>query len=115
MDSYRSLLAWQVAHQLVIKSLRGIDDAWHPRCGALLEQLRRAVISIEANIVEGYALGTRPYLLKHARIAFGSAAEAEVLFQDAAELEYLPVTLLEDVQPLVLRSQKLLRGLLQKG
>ena len=114
MDSYRTLVAWQVAHQLVIRTLRGIEAAWQPRSRALLEQLRRAVISIEANIVEGHALNTPRYRFKHARIAFGSAAEADVLFQDAAELDYLPAALHDEGQPLLLRSQRLLRGMLRK-
>ena len=82
MDSYHSLVAWQQAHAFAIRTLRGIDDSWTPRAGAMLEQLRKAVISIEANIVEGYALNTNGYMLKHYRIAFGSAAEAEVLLGD---------------------------------
>jgi four helix bundle protein len=77
MDSYRTLDAWKLAHELCVLTLGGADDAWHPRCSELLHQLRKAVISVEANIVEGYALGTPGYRLKHYRIAFGSAAEAE--------------------------------------
>jgi four helix bundle protein len=33
-------------------------------------------VSVEANIVEGYALDTEALFRKHLRIAFGSAAEA---------------------------------------
>jgi four helix bundle protein len=115
MDSYRSLAAWQLAHAVCLQTLRGIDAAYHPRSRALFEQLRRAVISIEANIVEGYALGTRPYMLKHFRIAFGSAAESECLLRDAVELAYLPAATLDDVQPLLDRCMQTLRGLLRSS
>ncbi len=114
MDSYRSLVAWQLAHRISIATLYGIDDAYHPRSRALLEQLRRAVISIEANIVEGYALGTPRYFLKHLRIAFGSAAEAEILIQDSEELGYLPSSLVREVLPLLDECMKTLRGLIRK-
>jgi len=115
MDSYRSLVAWQLAHEVCIRTLRGIDDAYHPRSRALLEQLRRAVISIEANLVEGYALRTPGYFSKHVRIAFGSAAEAEILLRNAGELNYLPDALLGDVLPRLDRCMKTLRGLLDRG
>ena len=58
MDSYRSLDAWQLAHDLCIKTLKACDGNYHPKSRALFDQLRRAVISVETNIVEGYALGS---------------------------------------------------------
>jgi len=53
MEKYRSLVAWQRAHALVLLVLRTVDARYHPRSRALFDQLKRAVISIEANIVEG--------------------------------------------------------------
>ncbi len=41
----------------------------------LSDQIRRAAISIPANIAEGYGLGTRKQLVRTLRIAFGSALE----------------------------------------
>jgi four helix bundle protein len=64
---------------LVLLALRATDEASHPRCYALFDQLRRAAVSVEANIVEGYALGSTPQFKRHLRIALGSAAEAECL------------------------------------
>lgn len=114
MNSYRSLVAWKVAHQLSLLTLKGIDDEYHPRAGALLNQLRRAVISIEANIVEGYALGTRPYFAKHIRIAIGSAAESEILALNASDLSYLSNSLVSRMMPLLDECFRTLRGLLRK-
>jgi four helix bundle protein len=45
---------------------------------------------VEANLVEGYALGTPLQFRRHLRIAIGSAAEAECLIRTAGELGYLP-------------------------
>lgn len=60
MHKYRSLFAWQQAHKVAVLALTQCDSAFHPRSKALFDQLRRAAISVEANIVEGYALGTSP-------------------------------------------------------
>lgn len=89
MRSYRTLVAWKRAHEALLLALRATDAAYHPRAKNLFEQLRRATISIEANIVEGYALNTPGLCRRHLRIAIGSAAEAECLGRAAAELGYL--------------------------
>ncbi len=58
MDRHRSLEAWKVARRLSLTVLEQTDDHCHPKARSLFDQLRRAAVSIEANIVEGYALQT---------------------------------------------------------
>ncbi|HMA40261.1 MAG TPA: four helix bundle protein [Gemmatimonadales bacterium] len=90
MDKYRSLAVWRKAHEVVLLILRAADAHYHPRSRALFDQMRRAAISVEANVVEGYALGTSALFRRHVRIALGSAAETECLVRIAAEMNYLP-------------------------
>jgi four helix bundle protein len=73
--------------------------------------LRRAVISVEANIVEGYALGTTPLFRRHLRIAMGSAAAAECLTRAAGELLYLPDDVVEELERLLERTMAAMPGL----
>ena len=89
MHKYRSMIVWQRSHDLVLCALKETDKAYHPRSRALFDQLRRAAISVECNLVEGYALGTPPLFRRHLRIAIGSAAETESLVRTAAEMGYL--------------------------
>ena len=89
MHKYRSMIVWQRSHDLVLTALKETDKAYHPRSRALFDQLRRAAISVECNLVEGYALGTPPLFRRHLRIAIGSAAETESLVRTAAEMGYL--------------------------
>jgi four helix bundle protein len=79
-----------------------------------LDQLRRAAISVEANIVEGYALGTPLQFRRHLRIAMGSAAEAESLTRLAAEVEYLPKPATEELERLLERAMAAILGLIRK-
>src|SRR2546427_7872348 len=60
MRSYQTLVAWKRAHEALLLVLRATDAAYHPRSRSLFDQLRRATISVEANVVEGYALNTAP-------------------------------------------------------
>jgi four helix bundle protein len=114
MDSYRSMVAWQRAHEALITTLKASDQHYQPRARALFDQLRRAIISIEANIVEGYALHTPLLFRKHLRIALGSAAEAECLVRVCAEMKYLPTTTIETTQGLLDRTIRTLVGFLRK-
>jgi four helix bundle protein len=90
VNKYRSMTVWQRSHELVVCALKETDRAYHPRSRSLFDQLRRAAISVECNLVEGYALGTPPLFRRHLRIAIGSAAETESLVRTAEEMEYLP-------------------------
>jgi four helix bundle protein len=78
-------------------TLKATDNAFHPRSKSLFEQLKRAAISVEANLVEGYALRTLPLFKRHIRIAIGSAAEAETLIRAAGEASYLDPTVARDL------------------
>jgi four helix bundle protein len=114
MHKYRSLFAWQQAHQAAVLTLTKCDSCYHPRSRALFDQLRRATISVEANIVEGYALSTPLQFRRHLRIAMGSAAEAECLTRLAAEVNYLPVETTDELQGLLERAMAALHGLIRK-
>jgi four helix bundle protein len=112
MHKYRSLEAWKRAHAVLIRTLRSTDRAFHPRSRALFDQLRRAVISVEANVVEGYALGSSRQFARHLRTAVGSAAEAECLARAAAELEYLPPADVQQIETEIAGTLRVLYGLL---
>ncbi len=115
MHKYQTLEAWKRAHAAVLLTLRSTDSAYHPRARAVFDQLRRAVVSVEANIVEGYALGTVPLCRRHLRIALGSAAEAECLIRTAGELGYLPEQVTSDVEVLLGNTMRTLHGLLRSS
>src|SRR2546428_6992062 len=100
MRKYRTLVAWQRARQLALSVLKSTDGLDHPRSRAIVDQLRRAAVSVEANIVEGYALGTAAQVKRHLRIALGSVAETEILLELGAGPGYLPAEVIERIQPL---------------
>src|SRR5438876_9975565 len=115
MHKYRSLAIWRRAHELLLVTLRATDAAYHPRSRALFDQIRRSVISVEANILEGYALGTPLQFRRHLRIALGSAAEAESLIEVAEELGYLPSDVAGQLRGLLDGIIGSLYGLVRKG
>lgn len=66
---------------------------------------------MEANIVEGYALGTIGLYRKHLRIALGSAAEGECLIHLAGEMGYLPAVVVKEAEDVLGLTMRLLHGL----
>ncbi|MGH8622232.1 MAG: four helix bundle protein, partial [Burkholderiales bacterium] len=76
--------------------------------------IRRAAISVEANVVEGYALGTPALYVRHLRIAMGSAAEAECLTRLAGELGYLPESVVRQLEKVFGDTMRALHGLLRQ-
>jgi four helix bundle protein len=113
MRKYRSLIAWQRARELSLLALRATEGARHRR-SIVLDQLARAALSVELNIVEGYALGTRAQFLRHIRIAVGSAAEAECAIDIARILESLPADVTTRLAHLVDETLACLHGLLRR-
>jgi four helix bundle protein len=114
MDSYRSLEAWKKAHAAALLAHRAVPTVSQGKSFALFEQLRRAAVSVEANIVEGYALNTAGLCRRHFRIAVGSAAEAECLVRLAFELSYLERQIAEELERELGETMRLLRGLLRR-
>jgi len=113
MHSYQSLGAWQCAHRLARTVLQATDQEYRPNSAALISQLRRAVISVEANLVEGYALGTGPLFRRHLRIALGSAAEVECLVRLGSELGYFKSDTIDAVTPMIDDTVGALYGLVR--
>ena len=114
MDRHRSLEAWKVARRLSLTVLEQTDDHYHPKARSLFDQLRRAAVSIEANIVEGYALQTPAQFRRHLRIALGSAAETECMLELVASRSYLPGHISDEPLNLNARLLGLIFGLIRK-
>jgi four helix bundle protein len=79
VQSYRDLRVWQRAVELVDK-VYALSDKFPPEERfALASQLRRAAISVAANIAEGHARSTTGEFSNQLSVARGSAAEVEAL------------------------------------
>ena len=82
---FRKLLVWQRAHQLVLLIYKISESFPKSELFGLTSQIRRAVVSVPANIAEGYAAGGKGQFARYLNIAQGSLAEVEyylILCQD---------------------------------
>lgn len=113
MASYRSLLAWQRAHELLLLAYDLTKCFPQDERFALTDQLRRAALSTPANIVEGQAFGySRPFI-RHLTIAQGSLSETRYLLMVARDLGYLSPGDYGRAEALAEEDSRLLTGLRQ--
>ena len=98
--SYRDLHVWQLGVRLVIESYEvGRRLPANERFG-LTAQIRRAAVSVPANIAEGHGRSSRGDYRHHIWIAAGSLRELETLFEILAVLRYVDEKSLEKVRGL---------------
>jgi four helix bundle protein len=89
LDDYRDLRVWQVAMDLVVETYRLADLLPTRERFGVGAQIRRAAISVPANIAEGYGRMRRGEYLNHLSIARGSLKELETLLVVAERVGYL--------------------------
>ncbi|HEX8843195.1 MAG TPA: four helix bundle protein [Pyrinomonadaceae bacterium] len=86
--SFRDLLVWQKAHQFVLSVYNYSDYFPQKEIYGLTSQLRRAAISIPANIAEGFKKKSRTDKARFMNIAQGSIEECRYYLILAKDLGY---------------------------
>jgi four helix bundle protein len=86
--SFRDLIVWQKAHQLVLAVYRYSDNFPGKEMYCLIPQLRRAAISVPANIAEGFKKKSKPDKVRYMNISQGSLEEVRYYLILAADLGY---------------------------
>ncbi|MCS7150764.1 MAG: four helix bundle protein [Endomicrobia bacterium] len=89
LQGYKKLKVWQKAHQLAYKIYNFTKCFPKEEAYGITSQLRRAVLSIPTNIVEGYGRQNKRELKQFVNIALGSIAEVEYLLDFSLILGYL--------------------------
>ena len=111
---YRDLIVWQRAIDLVPVVYQFIHAFPRAEEFALSAQMRRACVSIAANIAEGQARQSRKEFRQHLAIAKGSLAELHTLFIVAQRLKYLNEEALAELELKLSAIRKPLSGLMDK-
>jgi len=87
--SYRDLELWQKAMDLVVECYGATKKLPDCELYGLISQIKRAAVSIPANVAEGQGRQHRPEFIQHLFIAYGSLTEVETHIQIARRLNYL--------------------------
>lgn len=91
IKSYKELIVWQKAIQLVKEVFILTDKFPKSELYGLVSQLRRAAVSIPSNIAEGYGRKTKKEYAQFYAIAYGSSLELETQIIIAKELRFADI------------------------
>ena len=112
MPRYTRLLAWDAARQLIRVVTAASRDCRGE--GDLVSQIRRAAISVAANIAEGAERGSLRDFARFLHIADGSNAEVQALITIAGDAELIPDAQVIAIIDQTNRVGRLIGGLLTR-
>jgi four helix bundle protein len=88
--SFRDLIVWQKSHELVLVVYQVTKRLPKEELFGLVSQMRRAAVSVAANIAEGFKKRGRADKARHMNIGQGSLEELRYYFILCRDLGYLP-------------------------
>ena len=89
MASYRDLKVWQMSMDLAVEIYHVTDDFPPSERYGLVQQMRRAVVSIPSNIAEGYGRRTARQRYSFLENSLGSLFEIETQTELSMRLGFL--------------------------
>ncbi|MBI5196200.1 MAG: four helix bundle protein [Nitrospirae bacterium] len=112
MESYQELEVWKKAIELVTEIYKITKTFPNEEIYALTNQIRRAAISIPANIAEGWGRNMTKEYIQFLRIARGSLLELETHLIVSKNLQYLNSQALEIILQKTQEINKMLNSFL---
>ena len=89
VERFEDLIAWEKSMDLAVAIYEVTGKRPFSRDFALMDQIRRAAISVPANVAEGFDRGSRAEFHRFLSIAKGSCAELRSHIHLAKRLGYL--------------------------
>lgn len=113
--SFTDLKVWQEGHQLVILIYRNTKNFPREEIYSLIDQMRRAVVSITSNIAEGFGRQSYKEKIQFYYLAQGSLTELKNQLLIARDLKYLSERDFQEIAKKANEVHKLLQGLITKS
>lgn len=113
--SFTDLNAWKEGHKLVLMVYRITDDFPKKETYSLIDQMRRAAVSITSNIAEGFSRRGLKEKIQFYAVSSGSLTELQNQVIVSKDIGYLPEKSLEDIQNQLTIVQKLINGLIKSA
>lgn len=111
MQRFTELLVWQKSHALVLRVYSVSKSFPREERFGITSQLRRAAVSVAANIAEGAKRRTGPDYARFINFSEASMAEVEYLLMLCRDLGYLPPDEFERLSKATNEIERMLFGL----
>lgn len=115
IKSFQDLHAWQKGHSLVLAIYEITNKFPKQENFALIDQLRRAAVSITSNIAEGFPKRTSIEKIHYYRIALGSLAETENQMIIAKDIKYIAESEFNKISQDIVEESRLINGLIKSA
>ena len=109
--NYRDLAVWQKGMDIALAVYKVSKSFPDDERFGLTSQLRRAAVSVPANIAEGHARSSTKDYLRFVAIAIGSLAETATFIELAGRLSYGNIEELRRIFELTNEERRMLRAL----
>jgi four helix bundle protein len=114
MQDYRRLKVWEKAHAFALEVHQACETFPRREGSVLAGQLRRASLSIPANIAEGAAKASDTEFRRFLQIAMGSALESDYHLLLARDTGLLSGDAYDDLSARALEVRRMLGGLIKR-
>ena len=111
VNRFEDLIAWQKGRELAKGIYGATKTGEFAKDFALCGQIRRAAVSIMANIAEGFERPTTKEFLRFLFIAKSSCAEVRSHLRIARDINYLPEEQYNDLKLKAMEVSRILGGL----
>lgn len=108
--SFEDVVAWQKAHAFVLSIYKVSKTFPKDEVFGLTSQLKRASVSIAANIAEGYKKTGEKDKLRFLNIAQGSLEECRYYILLARDIEFITIEKYEELKDLINSSSYMLNS-----
>lgn len=115
IKSFTDLNAWKEAHKLVLLIYKITKNFPKEEQFGLINQIRRAVVSVTSNIAEGFSRSSYKEKSQFYSMALGSLTEVQNQLLIARDLEYMSKAEFAELAGITITVNKLLNGLIKKS
>lgn len=113
MQDYKKLTVWSKSHELVLEVYKVINCFPAEERYGLCSQIKRAAVSIPANIAEGAGRFTKKDFASFLQIALGSTHELEYLMLLSFDLNFISKAVADKIENLIIEIKAMLIGLIK--
>lgn len=114
IKSFQDLIVWQKAHQLTLRTYKITKNFPKEEIFVLTSQIRKAVISVESNIAEGFSRKSTKENKQFYYIAKSSLEEVKCQLIVGKDLKYIQIDAFNKIINLAEEVSKLLNYWIKK-
>lgn len=114
MQDYKKLAVWQKSYQLMLGVYKYTENYPKRETYSLVDQMRRAAVSVPANISEGSGRGTAADFARFLDMAMGSLSELDCYLLMGRDLKYITQEVYSELDQQLVEVRRMLNAFIYK-